>query len=785
MKPILRLKISPVLRRRALGLAVSLAITAGLATSACAEEVTILHLGDQESWLLSAQGNLRDDTSQPISFYGGIDRLAAVLANAESTAAGAGRAVLKLNAGDSFLPGPRLSASLDNLATAHPDGGQDFYDAIALRQMQFDAAVFGNHEFDLDNTGPIAARFAAVSGTTYLSLNLDFSVTPEFAALAATGQVAPSKVFTTPGGNKIGIVGATTPLLPKISSPPDGIMKAWDANATDAANLAALLPLIQAEIDRLRNHEGVETIIVMSHLQNANNELTVMVPALSGVDLVISGGGHELMTDPDDQLINGGVAATFSSHPVYALDANDEQVPVVTGHFGNRYLGELNASLDDGTGALTITSSRMLRVSGRIGTDADAVTGDATLKAAVVQPVQDYIATLNAQIIGSTALTLNGPTHATCTPVAPATSCQYTEGVRNAETGLGNLVADAIRFAGEADVALQNGGGIRTNIAGPGALSMGDTFNVLPFTNLVKTARRVNATQLKDILEHAYNATSATGATQGRFAQIAGMQVFYDSRRTARTTLGTGERIRRVLLDDGTLLIDNGVVVNPTTTFALATIDFLANGGDGYPYAANGVVFENATNSILYQEALADLIETPKAQGGLQRLNTADGDEVTANLYGTENAFDMHGRLVDLAVGVASPGSAIPGTPQRDTLAGTAGDDRITPGGGGDLVTGGAGGDTFVYQSMRDAGDVISDFTPYADRIELTALLTGLGIEPARAVADGHLVFADVTGGVSLRIDADGFAGRGTPRPLLTLLGLTAAQMAPARDLGL
>ena len=781
MKPILPLKVSPALRRHAIGPALALALGAGLFSSAGAEEVTVLHLGDQESWLLSAQGNLRDDTSQLISFYGGIDRLASVMANAETAAAGAGRAVLKLNAGDSFLPGPRLSASLDGLVTAHPDGGQDFYDAIALRRMQFDAAVFGNHEFDLDNTGPLAARFAAVSGTTYLSVNLDFSVTPAFAALAAVGQVAPSKVITTPGGNKIGIIGATTPLLPKISSPPDGIMKAWDANATDAANLAALLPLIQAEVTRLRTEQGVETIIVMSHLQNANNELTVMVPALRGVDLVISGGGHELMTDPDDQLINGGVAATFTSHPVYARDADGAQVPVVTGHFGNRYLGELNVSLDDGTGALTITGSRMIRVSGRFATDADAVTGDATLSAAVVQPVLDYVSALNAEIIGSAAMTLNGPTHVACTP----TPCQYTEGTRNAETGLGNLVADAIRFAGEADVALQNGGGIRTSIAGPGTLSMGDTFNVLPFTNLVKTARSVNAAQLKDVLEQAYNATSPGGATQGRFAQVSGMQVFYDSSRTARTTLGTGERIRRVVLDDGTLLIDNGVVVDPAMTFALATIDFLANGGDGYPYAANGVVFENATNSILYQEALADLIETPKAQGGLQRLDAADGDEVTANLYGTENAFDLQGRLVDLAVAVASPGDIIPGTPRRDTLVGTAGDDRITPGVGGDLVTGGAGGDTFVYQSMRDAGDVISDFTPYADRIDLTALLSSLGIAPARAVADGHLVFADVTGGVSLRIDADGLAGRGAPRPLLTLRGLTAAQLVPARDLGL
>jgi Ca2+-binding RTX toxin-like protein len=240
-----------------------------------------------------------------------------------------------------------------------------------------------------------------------------------------------------------------------------------------------------------------------------------------------------------------------------------------------------------------------------------------------------------------------------------------------------------------------------------------------------------------------------------------------------------------VVLDDGTLLIDNGVVVDPNTTFSLATIDFLANGGDCYPFAANGVVFENATYSILYQEALANLIETPKAQGGLQRDGAADGDEITVNLYGEENAFDTHGRLVDLAVAAQSPGVPRNGTAMRDTLVGTNGDDTITGGAGGDLLTGGPGGDTFVYQSLRDAGDTITDFTPYADTINLTPLLAGIGVNPAIAVANGQVSWVDVTGGVSLRIDADGSSGRGAPRPLVTLRGLTAAQIAPARDFGL
>ncbi|NBD21241.1 alkaline phosphatase [Aquabacterium fontiphilum] len=758
--------------RHALSLAIALGL--GLSPQAWAEGLTVLHVGDQESWLLSAQGNLRDDASQAISFYGGVDRLAAVIQRARQAAQAQGRSVLTLNAGDAFLPGPRFTASTVNLAAAHPDGGQDYYDAIALRRIGFDAIVFGNHEFDLGSA--TAARFAAVSGSPYLSVNLNFQATPAFAALAAAGKVAGSTVVQTAGGKKVGIVGATTPLLPVISSPAPGSMLNHDPAATEAQNLQAIVPLIQSEVNALRA-SGVGTVILLSHLQNAANERNVVIPALTGVDLVVSGGGHELMADPDDLLINGGVAAAFNSHPVYATDASGKAVPVVTSHFGNRYVGEVNLTLDDTTGALvSIDSTRMHRVSGAAG-DADRVTGDSMLQAQVVAPVGNYIAALNRQIIGQTAVKLNGPTHVTGTPG------NYVAGVRNAETGLGNLVADAMRLAGQADVAIQNGGGIRTSIAAPGPVSVGDTFNILPFTNLVKRAPAMNAAQLKDVLEHAYGATSPAGAANGRFAQVSGMQVTYDSAGTARTTQGTGARILRVVLDDGTVLIDGGRVVNATRSFSFATIDFTANGGDGYPFAANGVVFDNATNTITYQEALAGLISTPKREGGLRRDSAADGPEITANLYGPEDAFDLHGRLIDVAVGQTRAGQQVRGTGGRDVLVGTAGDDTIEGGVGADLLTGGPGGDTFVYRTLRDIGDTVTDFTPYADRIDLRPLLLAVGYSGSRPVQDGWVRVVDTTGGVLLQLDADGPAAPGGWRTVATLQGLTAAQFAPARDL--
>ena len=87
-----------VLRAPVLTLMAAAALLAS--AGARAEGVTLLHVGDQESWLLSAQGNLRDNASQAISFYGGVDRMATVIGNAANAATLAGRSVLKLNAGD-------------------------------------------------------------------------------------------------------------------------------------------------------------------------------------------------------------------------------------------------------------------------------------------------------------------------------------------------------------------------------------------------------------------------------------------------------------------------------------------------------------------------------------------------------------------------------------------------------------------------------------------------------------------------------------------------------------
>lgn len=122
------------------------------------------------------------------------------------------------------------------------------------------------------------------------------------------------------------------------------------------------------------------------------------------------------------------------------------------------------------------------------------------------------------------------------------------------------------------------------------------------------------------------------------------------------------------------------------------------------------------------------------------------------------------------------PKNAVYGTTgTRQALVGTTGDDEIIGNPAADTLTGGEGADTFVFSTMRDGVDTITDFTPGMDSLDFGALLrsinyTGMSLN-FRPLTDGTVRVVDSTAGAVVQIRVSG-----AYRSLVILNGLTAAQ---------
>jgi 2',3'-cyclic-nucleotide 2'-phosphodiesterase (5'-nucleotidase family) len=138
--------------------------------------------------------------------------------------------------------------------------------------------------------------------------------------------------------------------------------------------------------------------------------------------------------------------------------------------------------------------------------------------------------------------------------------------VRGGETAIGNLIADAMRHAVGADVAITNGGGIRGDKTYPAGseLTRRDILTELPFGNK-NLLLEVSGQGVIDALE---NGVSQVENGAGRFPQISGLTFTLDASKSA------GSRVSNVMVGDKP--------IDPAASYKVSTNDFMANGGDGY-----------------------------------------------------------------------------------------------------------------------------------------------------------------------------------------------------------
>jgi 5'-nucleotidase len=448
--------------------------------------------------------------------------------------------------------------------------GQD--SAMLMNALGYDAMTLGNHEFD-DGSDVLAAFIIALDFPV-VTANVEFSESAELA-----GLVEPWVILEV-GDENIGIIGLVTPETEILSKPAPELVFDHD-----------LIGVTQGIVDEL-TAMGINKIILLTHIgYNADLEVA---QGVSGVDIVV--GGHT------NTFLSNTYQGAAGEYPTVLTGAADEPILVVQASTRTKYLGRLDVQFD-ANGVLTDWSGDAILLSRYI--PADPEISDMVVELA--EPIEE----LRATLIGETGVFLVGD-RAVC---------------RHAECNLGNLITDAMIAETGAQIALENGGGIRANIPNedtPEALTLdeiapvtlGDVLTVLPFGNLVSTFE-LSGADLWAALEHSVSrAENPENEGTGRFLQVSGLRFSWDGSQEV------GSRIVSVEVRD-----ENGefAPLDLEATYTIVSNDFTRNGGDGFEMfrdnAINPYDFGRPLDQVVTDYIADNSPVMPEVEGRITRVD--------------------------------------------------------------------------------------------------------------------------------------------------------------------
>ena len=340
----------------------------------------------------------------------------------------------------------------------------------------------------------------------------------------------PNDTIVTRGRTQIGIIGVSTVTTP---------------TTTRAANVVGLrfddpAPIVDSIGTALRKR-GANFVVVIAH-----------AGASCGRDGTTACGGEII---DFARKLGTKVDAIVSGHTHTLVNTEVNGIPIVQARSSGRAIDVLDLPLGAAGGA-SRHQVRELAVDTIIPLPAiDSIVQRAV--AGVASLVNRHVATIPA------TLTRQGP--------------QYP---------LGNLIADAQRWAGKGDVAIMNNGGIRTELRA-GDATYGSLFEIQPFGNTLYSLAMTGA-QLRGLLEAMLNKSPIDD-------HVSGLTIRYDPSQPK------GSRIVSVTMAEGTPLSD-------TRTYNVIVNDFLATGGEGYN--AGGRAAASRPLNIVDLDALIDYLRT-------------------------------------------------------------------------------------------------------------------------------------------------------------------------------
>ena len=533
-------------------------------------ELTIAHINDHHSHLQPTQNiELMLDGEVITAEVGGFARVAEKIAEIRA----ANPDTLALHAGDA-VTGTLFYTLYEGEA-----------DAALMNHVCFDAFELGNHEFDNGDAG--LAKFLDYLATgSCETLVLGANVEPEVTVSPLTPKTRwdsfkPYSIFQF-GQQQVGLIGLDIAVKTKNSSQPDPTTMFADELETAAYYIAEL----QAQ--------GIEKIGLLTHIQYAND--IRLAQALPAVDFIIGGDSHTLLGDFREYGL-----PSEGPYPTEVTNADGEPVCVAQAWEYAKVVGELK---------IEFAGDAVQRCGGQPHLLLSAATPTALLQQNGFSAVaEDPIA---KQLIADYQQQLDVLTQQVIAEV-PERLCLKRMGPSSiAGCGLGrqsdahSVVAQAfLQSAPQADFALQNGGGVRAEIAA-GQFTIADAYRLLPFANTLVEVE-ITGTELLTVLNQAVDYALSESGSDGAFPHGAGIQ--FDVNLQAPP----GGRIDNIQVWQQ----HAWQPLQPEQRYVMITNSFLAGGNDGWQLLKQ--LNEQGRITDTYVNYAQSFVDWLRAQGQISR----------------------------------------------------------------------------------------------------------------------------------------------------------------------
>lgn len=436
-----------------------------------------------------------------------------------------------------------------------------------MNETGYQLACPGNHEFDYGMTQFLTNASLASSSFTYLCCNL-------YDKRTNTRVLDPYTIreYDCAGTTvRVGFVGATTPATLTSCAPKNF----WD-NTEDRNTIyyfcedetgAALVDELQASVDAVRE-AGADYVVLLAHLgqTNVNNRWRsdVLASKLSGIDVIIDGHSHEEYVQTVTDATGRSVIITQTGTQLASLG----QVVI------NPFAGTISASTSEFEATLLVPKAASAGYFQQVDFSRDEEVQT------FIDGKQNDLASITSRVIGTSEVLLR-------TITADGTAWA----VRTQETNSGDFVADAYFYTAtnsgvNADFAMTNGGGVRSNIA-KGDVTYGTLLDMNPYNNQLCYAKLTGQT----ILDAFEFAVWRLPAQSGGFLQVSegvSFTIRTDIESPVVATSGSfvgvddskERRVRNVKL--------HGEAIDPAKEYTVVCHTFyLEQGGGGFTMLAN------------------------------------------------------------------------------------------------------------------------------------------------------------------------------------------------------